>query len=612
MVNIIEGETMKRIINLSIALVLLLGFLAPATVTAEVTTLWEQLPGGDHGVYSMVGNWIVVDDFEFTAAATIGQVEFWSPTPGPVEVNVVFYTNTTDGSGFNIPDGVALYSDSATSPGALEDTSVCSQLYCTYRHSLVLDTPVSLDPGHYWIAVYGTGELALSYDANLTANSMAHFWTGIWHSDSRNLAFRMLEPQPSCLETIEVLNTNDAGAGSLRQALLNVCPSGTITFNASLSGATILLTSGQLLIDKDVTIDGSALATRVAINPDNMSRVFQVNSGVTATLNSLRIIHGNTAGDGGGINNEGNLSLVNVSLFNNLTGGNGGGIYNTGTLTVTNSSLVSNNASGYGGGIFNSGGTLTVSNSVFEENSTANHGGGICNTDAGTIAVANSTFSQNTAYYGGGIYNEGGAFTTVTGSTLKYNSATTEYGIGGGIQNGYAATMTVSNSTLVGNSSLNWGGGIANYGTLTLTNSTLSGNTAPPNGGGGLLNMESAARLHMANTIIAGSPSGGDCLSISGSQILTNTNNLVEDASCSASLSGDPMLGELADNGGPTHTMALLAGSPAINAGDDATCAAAPVSGLDQRGIIRPQGVHCDIGAYEKVQFTIFLPMIYR
>jgi len=55
-----------------------------------------------------------------------------------------------------------------------------------------------------------------------------------------------------------------------------------------------------------------------------------------------------------------------------------------------------------------------------------------------------------------------------------------------------------------------------------------------------------------------------------------------------------------------------LAGSPAINAGDDATCAAAPVSGLDQRGIIRPQGVHCDIGAYEKVQFTIFLPMIYR
>jgi hypothetical protein len=76
----------------------------------------------------------------------------------------------------------------------------------------------------------------------------------------------------------------------------------------------------------------------------------------------------------------------------------------------------------------------------------------------------------------------------------------------------------------------------------------------------------------------------------------------VEDGSCSAELSGDPNLGPLADNGGATQTMELLAGSPAIDAGNDGLCAAAPVNNLDQRGIARPQGPHCDIGAFEVVQ----------
>ncbi|MSQ85110.1 MAG: hypothetical protein EXR77_19920 [Myxococcales bacterium] len=108
-----------------------------------------------------------------------------------------------------------------------------------------------------------------------------------------------------------------------------------------------------------------------------------------------------------------------------------------------------------------------------------------------------------------------------------------------------------------------------------------------------------SGEIAMKNTLIAGSVKGNDC---GGNSALTaNVSNFVEDASCSASLSGNPKLGALASGGGPTQTLALLVGSPAIDAGDDAVCAAAPVSKVDQRGTARPQGVHCDIGAFELV-----------
>jgi len=600
---------MKRLINLSIALVMLLGFLAPVTANGEVLPLWEQLPGGDNRVVSMVGGWIVADDFEFTTAATVGQVEFWGPTPGPVEVNVDFFANTTDGSGFNIPSGDPFYSDSSTSTGTLEDISVCSQAYCTYRHTLVLDAYLLLPPGHYWVAIYGTTELILSYDANLTMNSMAHYWNGTWISDSRNLAYRLLEPPHICPVTIEVTNANNSGAGSLRQALVDVCPGGTITFNASLSGASIVLDPGaQLTLDKNVTIDASALAVRVAITTDSMGRVMQVNSGVTAELNSLKIRHGNVTGDGGGIHNQGNLTVINSVFLNNLAGNWGGGVYNTGTLAITDSSFVINYAY-YGGGIFNDGGSVTVTNSTFDQNSSGDNGGAIYNADSGGhLEVSNSTFTLNTASAGGGIASDSGTV-IVKGSTLKQNSADHPLGSGGGILNGPGAVMTVVNTTLAGNIADYYGGGIYNRGTLTMKNSTLSGNSASASNGGGLANY--AGTLHIANTIIANSPSGGDCINEGGATIPTNLNNLVEDGSCDGTM-GDPLLADLADNGGPTQTMALLEGSPAIDAGDDATCAAAPVSGVDQRGVTRPQGAHCDIGAYEKTVYKIYLPMIFR
>ena len=243
-----------------------------------------------------------------------------------------------------------------------------------------------------------------------------------------------------------------------------------------------------------------------------------------------------------------------------------------------------------------SGAKLTLNN-LTVANGRGAGGGGIYN-NAGTVAVTNSTLSGNSAPYvstsGGGIENNNGTL-TVTNSTLSGNSADYK---GGGIHNWNGGTLTVTNSTLSGNRvtdvDYGSGGGIASYGgTLTVTNSTLWGNSAGAGRGGGIESYGGSATLK--NTIVANSPSGGNC-----SVTVTNGGyNLDSDGSCgfgttNNSLSGvDPKLGDLADNGGPTKTHALLAGSPAIDKGNSFGAT------TDQRGVARPQGAASDIGAFE-------------
>ncbi len=254
------------------------------------------------------------------------------------------------------------------------------------------------------------------------------------------------------------------------------------------------------------------------------------------------------------------------------------------------------NTSGYRILSVNSGGNLTL-NSLTARNGHLTSGDGSAIYSAGTLTITNSAFSGNNTNtgFGGGVYNDVTGVLTITNSTFSANSSGTA---GGGVYNASSSTTTITNSTFSANSS-GTGGGIYNGGTTTIRNSTLSGNSAINNGGG--IFIANTGTLNYANTIIANSTSGGDCGSQFGATIGTNTNNLVEGANCSAALSGDPNLGPLADNGGPTQTMALIYPSSALNAGDDATCAAAPVNNLDQRGMARPQGTKCDIGAYEVV-----------
>jgi hypothetical protein len=261
----------------------------------------------------------------------------------------------------------------------------------------------------------------------------------------------------------------------------------------------------------------------------------------------------------------------------------GGGIFNSASLLVTGSAFISNTADFIGGGIANNG-TLTLTDTTLRDNSALFRGGGISNSSL--AAITGSAFDSNSA-------SDDGSFN----------------GGGGGIYNG--GTLTVANSTLSGNwvSELGegWGGGINNVGMLMLYNSTLSNNWADDGGGG----IRSTDTLHLSNTLIANSPAGGDCLNTGA--IGTNIANLIEDGSCSPALSGDPLLGPLQDNGGPTWTHALLDLSPALDVGNAAVCALPPVNGLDQRGITRPQGPGCDIGAFEQLQdWLLYLPAILR
>jgi hypothetical protein len=204
-------------------------------------------------------------------------------------------------------------------------------------------------------------------------------------------------PAHACLAAITVTNTNDSGAGSLRQAMADICAGGTITFG---SDASITLTSSSLLLKKIMTIDGAGHS--VTISGGFALGDFSVNSGVTASLKHLLIANGK-AHQGGGIYNEGVLTVQNSTIYGHMAMGDGGGIYNDGTLTVQNSTFFDNSTSANGGGIFNEG-TLTAQNSTFSDNM-AGFGGGIYNDD--TLTVQNSTFSHNSAATGGGggIYN---------------------------------------------------------------------------------------------------------------------------------------------------------------------------------------------------------------
>jgi hypothetical protein len=391
---------------------------------------------------------------------------------------------------------------------------------------------------------------------------------------------------------IVVANTNDSGPGSLRDAL-GIANDGD-TIDATGVSGTILLTSGELQITHNVTINGPG-AGNLAVNGNAILRVFE-NFASDATISGFTITNGFTTDvdGGGGILNHGGLTLSGTSILSNNAGSCGafsisvgGGINSLGggQLTVTNS-VISNNAAGYGGGISNLSGTMTVSNSTISGNSAGNNGGGIYNKGfrgRATLTVTNCIVSGNsTTFIGGGISNgadEGGASLTIANSTICGNSADNGGGIGNAASEGDTSDVTVSNSTLSGNWATDNGGGIYNgYAggsvTLELSNIILNAGSSGEN----IFNIGGTVTSHGYNL---SSDDGGGYLTATGDQINT-----------------DPMLGPLQDNGGPTFTHALLPGSPAINAGNP-SFTRPPF--FDQRGspFNRLANGRIDIGSFE-------------
>jgi len=380
----------------------------------------------------------------------------------------------------------------------------------------------------------------------------------------------------SCTES--AFNTALTGGGSVR-------------FNCG--GLATITVTNLKQISVDTTIDGDGLITLSGSN----TYFFQVFFANPLTLRNITLANGSSS-IAGAIENFGTTTIIKSQLVNNHSLINAGAIVNYGHLVLTDSTLSNNQAVNDGGVIYNDGGTVEATGSLFADNKVTGptgKGGAIAN-NAGSISLNRVALTNNSAI-----------------------------GTGGGIYNVNSATLT--NVTLSGNSADRYGGGVINYGgtaTLTLTNVTLSGNKAASNGGGIYHSGNASSEtLALKNSIVANSPTGGNCFqgSTSVTNITSSGFNLSSDNSCASYFNqpGDQnnkpaQLGPLASNGGFTLTHLPL---PPIAGGtgpiDNGSC---PAGSFDQRGVSRPQGLACDIGAveYRQGELTpwLYLPLIKR
>ena len=381
---------------------------------------------------------------------------------------------------------------------------------------------------------------------------------------------------PSVYTVTDCTSANAAVSGTglnLDTALTNAQTNGggVINFNCNSSGAQDLHLDKTLDITtiSPLTIDGTN--QQVALDGGGIVQDIEAQSGANLALDNLTIQGGIAAGNGGAIDNEGSaVNLINITIIGSQAS-SGGGIYNSGQLTLDNSSVINNTASNFGGGIYNDGG--------------------------GVLTVTSSAFAFNQAQVGGGgIFNNGGAMSVST-SAFAFNQAP-GMGIGGGIAN-EGGMPTVSNSTFAFNQAQE-GGGIFSDGVLSLNNSTVAYNTASSSGKGGGLG--DITGLDSAGSIVADNSAGGSPNNCAFPIGADQGYNLESGSDCGFTSVGslqntNPLLASgLANNGGPTQTLALQSSSPAI---DQIPVASCPT--IDQRGVSRPDNgeTACDIGAYE-------------
>jgi hypothetical protein len=305
--------------------------------------------------------------------------------------------------------------------------------------------------------------------------------------------------------TITVINTNDSGLGSLRQAIFNANNGDTIDFDPALNGQTITLTSGELLINKNITISGpGANLLSISRAPNGPAfRIFHVMANHSVAIQGLTISNGAVQNQfGGGIllDAVSTFAVINCTVSGNTTNLSGGGI-----------------ADG-----FSPGNTLGIENSTISGNSAGDYGGGIAN--AGTLTINNSTLSGNFAKFaGGGIVS---------------------------FASNQPAPVIINNSTLAGNECPLHGGGISISRTGSAPATLEIGNTILKRGTAGE-NIDNSNGSVTSHGYSISDDNGGGVLIGPGDQINT-----------------DPILGPLQDNGGPAFTHALLPGSPAIDSGD--------------------------------------------
>jgi N-acetylneuraminic acid mutarotase len=464
------------------------------------------------------------------------------------------------------------------------------------------------DPGtDSWIATTTIeAPLARSYHTAVWTDSEMIVWGGLSSLGFSNTGGRYCgkypppTPTPSPTPTLIVTNTNDSGSGSLRQALADANDGDVIGFAVT---GTIGLTSGELLVAKNITISGPG-ADNLTVNGNAKSTIFHVTPGEIVAISGLTVINGYTADSGGGIHNDhAALTLNNCTI----SGNSGGGIYNDAEnsggalLKINNSSLTENS----GGGIYNDalgGGVATLS--LTDSSVNNNYFGGailsrgwlctFCGHGTATVQITNSSITGNgSTPFGGAIYTDSGG--PCCPVTLSLTNSTVSGNAGEAVHVSIEAATVVSNSTISGNTN----GGIytdlgAPTGGSTVVDSTMSDNYVEIWYGGAYIN----------NTIFNVSPGGHSIVSDGYNTIMSNGYNVSSDDgggylnAPGDQINTDPMLGPLENNGGPTFTHELLPGSPAIDAGDPNFVGPPD---YDQRGpnYYRVRGGRIDIGSFE-------------
>ena len=403
-------------------------------------------------------------------------------------------------------------------------------------------------------------------------------------------------------DALAAANTNTATAG---------CAAGDaghddIVFAPDVTG-TIALTGGELEIVEEASITGPG-ASALTIDAQQASRIFSMtgDASLTTTLAGMTIANGRTTADGdsgGAIKCLTALTLVDAVVTGSSTAGPnapGGGLFTATTTLLTRSTVSGNWTEGYGsigGGVIVVFGLATLTDSTISDNWTEGDTAG-----------------------GGGLVEFWGWFdATLINSTISGNATWGDASQAGGFAAGGNAILI--NSTVSGNSThgYNSGDGFTDAGAfsvtgnVTLTSSTVVDNVAAQGGPSINLATPDTTVLTVTNSILGNSGDGAAPLCSRAIDAASSTHNLATDASCGTDtlIAGAPSafedlaLGELADNGGATKTHALLAGSAAIDAGDNDACAAAPISNLDQRGDERPVDgdgdgtAICDVGSFE-------------
>jgi hypothetical protein len=460
--------------------------------------------------------------------------------------------------------------------------------------------------------------------------------------------------------TYTVGNTNASGAGSLADAVssANSHPGAdSINFDASVFGSSnqTIGVSSELAVTESVTITGPSVG--VTVDGGSAVRVFHISGGSTSvTMSNITVANGKVAGNGAGIfDDSATLTISNCILTSNTaTAGDGAGLSlkDAPSVTVTSCTLKLNSASGFGGAMFISdpdsvNGSVSVSLTSFgigtdsTTYNTARNGGGIyIDSMADTITINTSTIAWNTATTtnsgegGGGITNDGDQHVTIKNDTINNNSAASD---GGGIfyPNEVAndTTYNIQNTTIAFNTA-DLGGGVFidahSNGTtdLHIYNSTITGNTAANKGayyeGGGIgfVRFKKAAdSILIESTIVAsntakssakniGPDIGGESTNITaihcligvaddGGWSLSGSSSSNQDGTKSSPQDPGFDTGLLANNGGPTQTIALASGSTARENGDNVLSL-----DYDQRGsgYNRLNHYFPDIGAYEYQQ----------